>query len=168
MMPCARWPNWCARPVKARRGPARMKLLALDLGNRRIGLAVGGLPGVPAVPAGYLERATLRRDLGRVLELAGQRGVEGFVVGMPYSLSGEVGPQARQAQGFIRALRQRTDLPVYSVDERFTSLEAERLLRESGREPSRRRGEVDAAAAVLILERFIAQRDAEARRKAEG
>ncbi len=135
-----------------------MRLLSLDLGNRRIGLAAGGLPGLPAAPVGYLERTTLRQDLDRILALARQRDIEGFVVGVPYSLSGAVGPQARQSQGFVRALRQRTGLPVYSVDERFTSVEAEGLLRESGRQPSRRRGEVDAAAATLILERFLAGR----------
>ncbi len=134
-----------------------MRLLALDLGNRRIGLASGGSPRVPALPIGHLERTTLRRDLDRILDLAKQRDIEGFVVGMPYSLSGGVGPQARQAEGFVRALRKRTDLPVYSVDERFTSLEAENRLRESGGQPSRRRGDVDAAAAGIILERFLAQ-----------
>ena len=133
-----------------------MRLLALDLGNRRIGMAAGGVPGLPAVPLGYLERATLRQDLARIINLARQRDIEGFVVGMPYHLSGDVSPQAKLAQGFVRALRQHTDLPVYTVDERFTSVEAEELLRESGRQPSRRRGDVDAAAAALILERFLA------------
>ena len=92
-----------------------------------------------------------------MLALARKRDIEGFVVGMPYSLSGEMGPQAKLAQGFIRELEKRTELPVYAVDERFTSLNAERLLREGGGQPSRRRGAVDAAAAALILERFLAQ-----------
>ena len=134
-----------------------MRLLALDLGDRRIGMATGGVPGLPATPIGHLERDTLNRDLEQVLALARKRDIEGFVVGMPYSLSGDMGPQAKLAQGFIRELEKRTELPVYAVDERFTSLNAERLLREGGGQPSRRRGAVDAAAAALILERFLAQ-----------
>lgn len=135
-----------------------MRLLALDLGNRRIGMATGGVPGLPATPIGHLERDTLNRDLEQVLAVARKRDIEGFVVGMPYSLSGgDRGQQAQLAQGFIRELEKRTELPVYAVDERFTSLNAERLLREGGGQPSRRRGTVDAAAAALILERFLAQ-----------
>ena len=137
--------------------PVQMRLLALDLGDRRIGLATGGLPGIPAVPIGHLKRVTLAQDLNRILSMAQERNIEGFVVGMPYSLSGEVGPQARQSQGFVSALRKLTDLPVYLVDERFTSVEAEGLLRASGGQPSRHRGDVDATAAALILERFLAQ-----------
>ena len=133
-----------------------MRYLALDLGNRRIGVAAGGA-GVPAAPVGYVERRTLRHDLDRVLSMAGEREVAAIVVGMPYSLSGRVGEQARLAQGFVRELRKRTELPVFTVDERFTSVEAEGLLREAGGQPSRSRGDVDAAAAVLILERFLAQ-----------
>ena len=136
-----------------------MKYLALDLGNRRIGLAVGGPAGVPVVPAGFVERNTLRSDLAKVLAIADDRGIEAIVVGMPYSLTGRVGEQARLAQGFVRELRKATDLPVYSVDERFTSVAAEGLLRQGGVQPSRRKGDVDAAAAVLILERFLAQGD---------
>ncbi len=133
-----------------------MRYLALDLGDRRIGLAVGGDEGIPAVPAGYLERRSLRLDLDRVLDAAEQRGAGAIVVGMPYSLSGETGSQARLAEGFIRELRKRTQLPVHAVDERYSSVEAEGLLRESGVQPSRRKGEVDAVAAALILERFLA------------
>ncbi len=134
-----------------------MQFLALDLGNRRIGLAIGGEEGVPVVPVGHLERKTLRRDMERVLAAAQERGAGAIVIGMPYSLSGETGQQAKLAAGFVRELHRRTHLPVYTVDERFSSVAAEGLLRDSGVEPSRRKGEVDALAAVLILERFLAR-----------
>ena len=135
-----------------------MRLLALDLGDRRIGLAVGDSSLGTAFPAGRLQRTKLRADLQLVREAARQREAEGFVVGVPYLPSGEVGHQARMAQGFIQALKQAlkkdVPLPVYEVDEAFTSLEAEALLREAGLEPSRNKGAIDEAAAVLILLRF--------------
>ena len=135
-----------------------MRLLALDLGDRRIGLAVGDSSLGTAFPAGCLQRTKLRADLQLVREAARQREAEGFVVGVPYLPSGEIGHQARMAQGFIQALKQAlkkdVPLPVYEVDEAFTSLEAEALLREAGLEPSRNKGAIDEAAAVLILLRF--------------
>ncbi len=131
-----------------------MRLLALDLGDRRIGLAVGDSALGTALPAGHLQRTKLRADLQKVLNAARRREVEGFVIGVPYLPSGEVGHQARMAKGFIRALKKDTLLPVYEVDETFTSLEAEGLLRDAGVEPSRNRGAVDETAAVLILRRF--------------
>ena len=135
-----------------------MRLLALDLGDRRIGLAVGDSSLGTAFPAGRLQRTKLRADLQLVREAARERGAGGFVVGVPYLPSGEVGHQARMALGFIQALKQAlkkdVPLPVYEVDEAFTSLEAEALLREAGLEPSRNKGAIDEAAAVLILLRF--------------
>ena len=135
-----------------------MRLLALDLGDRRIGLAVGDSSLGTAFPAGRLQRTKLRADLQLVREAARQREAEGFVVGVPYLPSGEIGHQARMAKGFIQALQQAlkkdVPLPVYEVDEAFTSFEAEALLREAGLEPSRNKGAIDEAAAVLILLRF--------------
>ena len=96
-------------------------------------------------------------DLERVLEVAKDREVEGFVLGIPLSLDGGMGPGAKRAQGFATALGQHSGLPVYTVDERFTSVEAEALLRDAGRQPSREKGAVDEAAAVLILQRFLDQ-----------
>ena len=129
-------------------------MLALDLGERRIGLAVGDSAGSVAFPAGFLQRTKLDRDLERVLQIARERDIQGFVVGVPYTLEGEAAFQAKRALRFIQALKKRTDLPVHSVDERFTSFEAEGLLRDAGRKPSRDKGSVDEAAAVLILQRF--------------
>ncbi len=113
------------------------------------------------IPAGHLMRTKLAQDLERLLEIANDRSVEGLVVGIPYSQDGEVGPQAKKVEGFVRALRKKTSRPVYTVDERFTSVEAEGLLREAGRQPSRDKGSVDEAAAALILRRFLASREIE-------
>lgn len=113
-------------------------------------------------PAGHIVRAKLAQDMERVLEVAKDRGAESVVVGIPYNQEGKLGPQAKKVQGFVRALRKRTGMPVYTVDERFTSVEAEGLLREAGRQPSRDKGSVDEAAAVLILRRFLESRDVEA------
>ena len=109
-------------------------------------------------PAGHIVRTKLAQDLERLLEIANDRSAEGFVVGIPYRQKGEVGPQAKKVEGFVRALRKTTSKPVYTVDESFTSLEAEGLLREAGRQPSRDKGSVDEAAAALILRRFLASR----------
>ena len=109
------------------------------------------------LPVGHLNRGRLKDDIEQIVDMAEGRRVAGLVVGIPYHISGEVGLQAKRAQGFIQALRKRTDLPVFSVDERYTSVEAEALLRAAGNQPSRNRGMVDAAAAVLILRRFLYQ-----------
>jgi len=129
--------------------------LGLDLGERRIGLSVRHGASMLVIPVGHLNRLKLRQDVERVVEMAQEREIEGFVVGLPYTLAGEVGIQAKRAQGFIRALRKRTRIPVYTVDETFTTFEAEGLMREAGQQPSRNRGAVDSAAAVLILQRFL-------------
>ena len=129
--------------------------MGLDLGERRIGLSVSHGASMLVIPTGHLNRVKLKQDIERVVEMAEEREIEGFVVGLPYTLAGEVGIQAKRAQGFIRALRKRTSIPVYTVDETFTTFEAEGLMREAGQQPSRNRGAVDSAAAVLILQRFL-------------
>ena len=136
-----------------------MRLLALDLGEKRIGLAVSDPAGKLALPAGTIQRTKLAQDMLQVLKMAESRVVEGFVVGIPYHSDGSTGHQASRALGFVRALEKRTALPVYTVDESFTSFEAEGLLREAGRQPSRERATVDETAATLILKRFLDQND---------
>ena len=124
-------------------------------------MAVGSDGTDLVIPAGHLVRTKLTQDLTRLLEIAQDRSIEGFVIGIPYSQEGEVGPQAKKVAGFVRALRKKTAMPVYTVDERFTSVEAEGVLRDAGREPSRDKGSVDEAAAALILRRFLETRGIE-------
>ena len=109
---------------------------------------------------GYITRSKLAEDVQQVIAAALGRGAVGIVVGIPYELDGEVGPSAQLAKGFIRSLRraigEATSLAVHEMDERYTSVEAEGLLRESGIQPSRQRPTVDETAAMLILQRFLA------------
>ena len=138
------------------------KLMALDLGERRIGLAVSG-PGGLVLPAGHIVRSKLALDVQQVIASAQERQAQGVVVGIPYTLDGETGPAAKLAQGFIRALRRAIgdegSLAVHEMDERYTSVEAEGLLRESGVQPSRDRASVDETAAVLILQRCLVSQE---------
>jgi len=138
--------------------PDESKLIALDLGERRIGLAVSG-PGGMALPAGHIVRSKLAQDVQQVIASAQERQAQGIIVGIPYTLQGETGDSAKLARGFIRALRRALgddgSLAIYEMDERFTSVEAEGLLRESGVQPSRDRASLDETAAVLILQRFL-------------
>ena len=138
------------------------KLIALDLGERRIGLAVSG-PGGLALPAGHIVRTKLAQDVQQVIAYAHERQAPGIVVGIPYTLEGETGPSAKLARGFVRALRRaigaEESLAIHEMDERYTSVEAEGLLRESGVQPSRDRASVDEVAAVLILQRFLVSQE---------
>ncbi|HIM61183.1 MAG TPA: Holliday junction resolvase RuvX [Dehalococcoidia bacterium] len=138
------------------------KLIALDLGERRIGLAVSG-PGGLALPAGHIVRTKLAQDVQQVIASAHERQAQGIVVGIPYTLDGETGPSAKLARGFVRALRRaigaEESLAIHEMDERYTSVEAEGLLRESGVQPSRDRASVDEVAAVLILQRFLVSQE---------
>ena len=132
-----------------------MRFLALDVGERRIGLASGVDEFGTALPAGVINRTRLAADIRAVLDAASQRGSDAIVVGIPLRPGGEESSQTRYVRGFIRALRRETPLPVHEVDEAFTSQEAEGLLRDAGLQPSRDRAAIDETAAVLILRRFL-------------
>ncbi len=132
-----------------------MRLLALDVGERRIGVAVSDSLGILASPLTTINRSSEERDSRAVLDLAAEHEVGGIVVGIPYSLSGERGPQALAVERFRDALAARAGVPVIDQDERYSTVEAERLLRETGVEPSRDRARVDAAAAAVVLQSYL-------------
>lgn len=141
---------------------ARGAVLGIDFGARRIGLAVSDADRIFAFPAGFLMRRDRQRDLAALRQLAEEREVVQIVVGLPIHMNGREGPEARAARAFAEDLRRETGRSVELLDERWTSREAERALSDSGRR--REPGDVDAAAAALILRTWL-ERDA---RRAEG
>jgi putative Holliday junction resolvase len=140
--------------------PARGPVLGLDYGSRRIGMAVSDPEGEFAFPVGVLTRRGLRRDLDALRRLAQERGVTQIVVGLPLHLDGRQGTEAEAARAFASALAQATGLPVDLLDERWTTREAERALRETEPRGRKRREKLDAAAAAILLRTWLARQHA--------
>ena len=132
-----------------------MRVLALDVGDKRIGIALSDPTRLLASPLTTITRRSEPEDIDSVLRLAKENTVEEIVVGLPLSLSGRAGPQARKVTGFTKRLSERAAVPVKSVDERYSTAQAERLLRQAGAKPSEDRARVDAAAAAVILQSYL-------------
>jgi len=129
--------------------------MALDVGDRRIGVAVSDPLGLTAQPILTLVRTNRRQDLKSLMRLIRKYGCAEIVVGNPLYMSGDQSPQAAKAQAFAQTLRDETSLPVHLWDERLTSTEAHRHLHAAGRPGSEHRAVVDQVAAVLILQSFL-------------
>ena len=124
-----------------------MKVLALDYGSARTGVAVSDPTGTVARPLEVVERAASDAGLARVLELATAERVERIVVGLPVTLRGERGQQAEETERFVERLREATDVPVESFDERFTTA----LAQQAGET----RAAEDAVAAAHLLTSYL-------------
>ena len=123
-----------------------MRVLALDFGSARTGVAVSDATGTLASPIGVVERAATDTGLDRIAELVGTQGAELVVVGLPLTLRGEHGAQARETEAFVEALRRRVSVPVETFDERFTTALAQQT---AGRAPE------DAVAAAHLLQGWL-------------
>jgi putative Holliday junction resolvase len=132
-------------------------LLALDIGEKRIGVAVCDESGTLARPLTTIARASKREDFERIARLAEEHQAERIIAGYPRSLSGDEGPQARRVRRYVEALAAVLTVPVELWDERYTTVEAsERLLEaKPGRRSPRDRGQLDAAAAAIILQGYL-------------
>jgi putative Holliday junction resolvase len=147
-----------ARSKKLETAP-HLRYLGLDVGNRRIGVAVSDELGLTAQPVLTLERRRNRRDdLRSLARLCRRFGVAGIVVGNPVHLSGDVSPQAAKTQAFAAELGALTGLPVHLWDERLTTREAHQILYEAGLARQEHQRVVDQVAATLILQAFMEQR----------
>jgi putative Holliday junction resolvase len=132
------------------------RYLGLDVGNRRIGVAVSDELGLTAQPVLTLERRhNQREDLRSLGRLARRFAVVGIVVGNPVHLSGDLSPQAVKTQAFAAALGELTGLPIHLWDERLTTREAHQILYEAGHARQQHRKVVDQVAATLILRSFM-------------
>ena len=134
------------------------RMLGVDYGEARIGLAVSDPTGTIATPIEALE-ATGSGDPQNVADIAAEREASTIVVGLPLSLDGTHGPAARKVSAFCNRLRKVTDLPVVTWDERMTTVEAQSLLRTAGHSPAKARGKergrIDSASAAIILNAYI-------------
>jgi putative Holliday junction resolvase len=138
----------------------RPRYLGLDIGNRRIGVAVSDELGLTAQPVLTLERRSSRReDLRSLARLCRRYGVVGIVVGNPLYLSGEQSPQAAKNQIFAEELSALAGLPIHLWDERLTSHEAHQILYEAGHARQEHRKLVDQVAATLILQSFLDEQE---------
>ena len=142
-------------PSELSRLPHADRLLALDVGDRRIGLAVSIPPGSLILPAGYIQRRNRRADIAAILDAASSRDAVAIIVGIPYDAHGRQGEQARRISSLTRAIERAANIPVLTVDESYTSQAAETELRQADQAEPPSRGDIDAAAAVAILRRFV-------------
>lgn len=133
-------------------------MLGLDVGSKRIGLAVSDPLGITAQGLETLQRRNKRTDLAALDEVIRQYGVREIVIGLPLRMSGEAGTQSAKMREFAEELRKRFGLPVHLWDERLTSAEANRLLRETDMSIEKRAKAVDRMAAVLILQGWMESR----------
>jgi putative pre-16S rRNA nuclease len=133
----------------------RMRTLGLDVGERRIGIAIADELGMIASPVGVVQRGD--GDLQRILDTARAQGAGVVVVGLPTGMSGREGPQAATVRAFAETLARAGDgsLEIVFWDERMTSTMAERALGAQGRKKNRRSGEIDAMAAAFILQGYL-------------
>lgn len=134
---------------------AHGRLLCLDVGARRIGIAVSDGLGITAQGVGTLHRRNRRFDFAELRKLLSEYSIREIVVGNPLRMSGQSGVQAQKMADFARQLEQAFKLPVHLWDERLTTAEAHRLLDETGIRDFRRKEVIDKLAAVLILQSFL-------------
>ena len=131
------------------------RVMALDLGERRIGVAISDPTRILARSLCVLERRSKKEDFTAIAELVREHGVDLVVVGHPRSLDGTIGPQARRVQRYADALAEVLPVPLILWDERLSTSTAEQLMIEAGRPARKRRKRIDAVAAAVILQDYL-------------
>ncbi|MDQ0090056.1 putative Holliday junction resolvase [Paenibacillus anaericanus] len=132
-----------------------MKLMGLDYGDRRIGVAVSDDLGWTAQGVEVIDRQRESSELQRIAKLVEQYAVEEIVVGLPKNMNGTIGPRGEICMVFAEELRAELNLPVHLWDERLTTVSAQRTLIEADVSRKKRKGVVDKVAAVLILQNYM-------------
>ena len=131
------------------------RIMGLDIGEKRIGVALSDPLGIIAGALTVVDRVTDDAALKEIIDLARENEVERIVVGMPRSLDGSLGKQAQAVQSFVDLLKKRTDIPVVTWDERLSTVAAERMLLEVGMKRDKRKKRRDSLAAAIILQGYL-------------
>jgi len=129
--------------------------MALDVGGRRIGVALSDTTRVLASPLTTLRAEPRDRVLSEIAALVQRHEVVEVVVGLPLTLSGEIGPQAHLIQLFVERLKGVLNAPIHMFDERLTTVAAERMMLDLGMKPEQRKARIDEVAASIILQDFL-------------
>ena len=132
-----------------------MRIMGLDVGDARIGVALSDPLGLTAQRLTVLERTNLSQDVEAVRGLIEQHGVETMVVGLPLTMRGERGPQAQKVASFSDVLRQRLAIRIEFIDERLTTVQGSRALQATGTRGRKRKAVIDQVAAQLILQQYL-------------
>jgi putative Holliday junction resolvase len=132
-----------------------MRVMGLDIGERRIGVALSDPLSILAGPLTVIESITKEVAVKQVIDLARENGVECIIVGMPRSLDGSLGKQAQAVQSFVDLLEESIDIPVVTWDERLSTVAADRTMLEMGMKRDKRKKHRDSLAAAFILQGYL-------------
>ncbi len=129
--------------------------LGLDIGDRKIGVALSDPGGILASPFTIIDREGERQDIEAIISIINQHQVKQIVVGLPRSMNGSVGKQAEKVKVFVQGLSSHTDVSVEFRDERLTTVSAKRLMQAANIKKTKRKARDDAVAAALILQGYL-------------
>jgi putative Holliday junction resolvase len=132
-----------------------MRILAIDHGTKRVGLALSDETGTIAQPLQFLPAEPAAKLFERLKEIVVERKVEEIVVGIPRNMNGTYGPAAEKAREFVTALQLVVTAPVRTWDERLTTVQAHRVLIETGMRREKRKERVDQTAAAILLQSYL-------------
>ncbi len=131
------------------------RIIALDIGKKRIGLAISDPLGISASPAGFIKCQGFKKTVREIVDVIEEKETSGVVVGIPFKTDGTMGESAEMASRYVDRLRNLLSIPVETVDERFTTAEAQKLLIEADVSRSKRKQVIDGMAASLILQKYM-------------
>ncbi len=132
-----------------------MRILGIDIGTKRIGIAISDELGWTAQGIKTLHRSNGESDLGEIRDIAREYGVEKIVVGLPRNMNGSLGPQAEMALGFVEELKEILGVPIITWDERLSTLEATKMFIRADLSRKKRKRKIDMTAAILILQSYL-------------
>ena len=132
-----------------------MRSLGLDIGERRIGVALSDTQGILASPFTIVDRKEDDKDIAVILDIIDERQVGQVIIGLPYSMNGSISQQAERVKAFTERLCGQTEIPIEFRDERLSTISARRMMREAARKKSRKKVNDDAIAAAVILQGFL-------------
>lgn len=131
------------------------RMMGLDIGDKRIGVAVSDEMGWTAQPIVTISRTSLEKDAEKLKQILDEYMVKKIVVGLPRALSGKITPQTQKVLDFIEEIKKKWAIPIEAWDEWFTTKEAERILISADMSRKKRKGVIDQLSAVLILQSYL-------------